>query len=347
MVLLRKAVLPVLLATVACGDSSRLAMGEVNSIIVVAEDGLWSEVGDTVLSALQPRVFAGREEPTFLLTHTAPTSEYWGELSRFRQILAIGGPDDTWIRPALSKADTTVSGPTVVEADDVWAQSQRVTALVIPDGASESAAVVQRLDELAGLFDRRYRGWAYARMYTSGHDTALMDTLRREGGFAVDMPIVYRWRRTGDSAFMFLNDNPDASQLVRSLLVTWRTGTDGDPDVEAAVAWRDSVAGEFYDWGQYTLTDRVETSQVAGPGGGGLELRGSWSGTLDDFPQGGPFITRVIDCPAQDRRYLLDTWLYAPARDKYQYLIQLETLLDSFECAGAAATAGASEPATH
>jgi hypothetical protein len=41
-----------------------------------------------------------------------------------------------------------------------------------------------------------------------------------------------------------------------------------------------------------------------------------------------------VPCPAQDRLYLLDAWLYAPGKEKYQYMIQLETLLGTFECAG-------------
>lgn len=339
MILLRRAVFALVLApalaTPACSDASRMAMGDVNSIIVVAEDSLWAEVGDSVLTALQPRVFAVRDEPTFQLTHVAPGHPRWGDLRRFRQILAIGGADAPWVRPALEEADTTPAAPAIVEADDVWARSQRVTVVLVPESGAADA-VRARLDTLATLLDGRYRVWARSRMYFSGHDEALADTLRRQAGFALDMPQVYRWRRTGDSAYMFLNDQPDASKLVRSLLVTWRAGADGDLSPEPALAWRDSVADAFYDWDQVTLRDRIETRRFEGRDGQrALEIRGAWSGTDSSFPQGGPFITWVVDCPSQARRYLLDAWLYAPARDKYQYMIQLETLLQSFRCADA------------
>ncbi|MFO7894846.1 MAG: DUF4837 family protein [Longimicrobiales bacterium] len=329
MTFLRNALLLAVAATVACDDSSRLAMGDVNSIIVVAEDSLWTQVQDTILTTLQPRVFAVRDEPTFLLTHTTPTSEHWGELRRFRQILTIGSPDDPWVRAALDEADTTVTPPALVEVNAVWARNQRVTALVV--GEDDAEWIRERADSLARLLDRRYRAWAQSRMYMSGHDTALADTLRAEGGFELDMPVVYRWRELNDSTFAFVNDNPDASQLVRWLTVTWRTGPEGEPSESSALAWRDSVAALLYDWGQETDRERLQTTGLEGPGAGGLEVRGVWTGT-DDFPQAGPFIARVIDCPAQDRRYLLDAWLYAPAKDKYQYMIQLETLLDSFRC---------------
>ncbi|MDX1675899.1 MAG: DUF4837 family protein, partial [Longimicrobiales bacterium] len=336
MTLLKRALPLALLAVAACDGSSRLAMGEVNSIIVVAEDSLWSQVSDTVLTTLQPRIFAVRDEPTFQLTHTVPGSEHWGDLQRFRQILAIGRPDDPWVRPALEAADTMVTPPALVEVNRVWARNQRVTALVVAeDGSVEWLRGMA--DSLASLLDRRYRTWAQNRMYVSGHDTALVDTLRREGGFTLDMPVVYRWRQLNDSTFVFLNDNPDASQLVRWLTVTWRTELASEPSAESVLAWRDSIASSLYDWGQRTERDRLRVDTLAAPGAGALEVRGVWSG-LDEFPQAGPFIARAVDCPGLDRRYLLDAWLYAPARDKYQYMIQLETLLDSFRCASGSGT---------
>ncbi len=330
MTLLRKALLVAVLVTVACDSSSRLAMGEVNSIIVVAEDSLWAQVEDTVLTALQPRIFAVRDEPTFQLTHTTYGSEHWGDLRRFRQILAIGTPTDPWVRPVLEEADTDVTPPGLVEVNRVWARNQRVTALVVAeDGSVEWLRAMT--DSLASLLDRRYRTWAQNRMYVSGHDTALVDTLRAEGGFELDMPNVYRWRALNDSTYAFLNDNPDASELVRWLTVTWRAAPEAGPTTESALAWRDSLASSLYDWGQRTDRARLQTSEIEDQGAGGIEVRGVWTGT-GDFPQAGPFIARVIDCPDQDRRYLLDAWLYAPAKDKYQYMIQLETLLDSFRC---------------
>jgi hypothetical protein len=43
----------------------------------------------------------------------------------------------------------------------------------------------------------------------------------------------------------------------------------------------------------------------------------------------------MITCEQQNRTYLLDTWLYAPGprRSKYEYMIQLQTILGTFECA--------------
>ena len=69
---------------------------------------------------------------------------------------------------------------------------------------------------------------------------------------------------------------------------------------------------------------------------GGLEtyeIQAAWANPPEStWPAGGPFILRGIICPDQDRMYLVDSWLYAPGKEKYEYVIQLETILDSFRC---------------
>ena len=47
-------------------------------------------------------------------------------------------------------------------------------------------------------------------------------------------------------------------------------------------------------------------------------------------------LSRIVQCPAQNRTYFLDGWLYAPGGQRgtrYEYIVQLQTILDTFECA--------------
>ena len=140
----------VLLAAGACDSSARIAMGDANSIIVVADSALWADVGDEVTTALQPEIFAVRSEPAFRVTGVSPASAAWSDLRRFRTILAIGRAEDPWVRAVLDEADTTVSAPAIAMAEDVWVRNQSVTALVVPEeGAAE--AVRAHSAELAAL----------------------------------------------------------------------------------------------------------------------------------------------------------------------------------------------------
>jgi hypothetical protein len=40
----------------------------------------------------------------------------------------------------------------------------------------------------------------------------------------------------------------------------------------------------------------------------------------------------VAVCEGQNRAYLLDSWLHAPGAATYQYVVELETILDTFRC---------------
>jgi len=171
------------------------------------------------------------------------------------------------------------------------------------------------------------------RMFASGRNDTLATRLEREAGFSMVVPNVYRWRQVSDSAYMFVNDYPTAEQLVRSILVTWRGGAE-TVGTDEILAWRQEVADRFYDWGQDTGTERIRSDTIPGYGSGSREVRGVWTGRIEGFPQGGPFVTRAIVRPEQDRTYLVDAWLYAPGKDKYEYVLQLVTILGSFQCGG-------------
>ncbi len=318
------------LAVVACGEGKTLAFGDANSVIVIAPDSLWEQVADTVSTALEPRIYTVRDEKAFELTHVSPMNEDWLTLRQFRQLVLIGQASDPWVARVLD--ESVPSAPALVEREDVWARGQIATVLLLPPGAG-APMVLEMLPELHDLLDIRFRRYVRQRMFASGRNDTLATRLEREAGFGMVLPNVYRWRQVSDSAYMFVNDYPTAEQLVRSILVTWR-GAAETVGTDEILAWRQEVADRFYDWGQDTGTERVRSDTIPGYGSGTREVRGVWTGRIEGFPQGGPFITRLIVCPEQDRTYLVDAWLYAPGRDKYEYVLQLETILGSFQCGG-------------
>ena len=99
---------------------------------------------------------------------------------------------------------------------------------------------------------------------------------------------------------------------------------------EAAVQWRAELAAEYTQPPQVTEQSAEFRSLQVGTRPA-LQVQGIWSNPPSEWPAAGPFITRLIDCP--DRTFLLDAWLYAPGVPKYEYMYQLKTILDSFQCA--------------
>ena len=188
---------------------------------------------------------------------------------------------------------------------------------------------------LHDLLDGQYRQWSENRMYQSGRDSVLADSLWNEAGFAMLLPVVYQ-HRTVDSVHIFRNDNPTPTELIRQITVTWRTPIPEEFDQEELLAWRTALTDRYYIYPQVVdmalaRTRRLQMGDVVVE-----ELRAVWSNPPEDaFPAGGPLIIWSVPCPEQDRHYLIDAWLYAPGKDKYQYLLQIETILSTFRCRGA------------
>ncbi len=317
------------LIPLACDQTG--AYGDMDSIIVGTSPELWEQISEPLVSALEPRVYTVRAEKTFQVTFQDPFHEDWRNLREFKQELLIGRATDLWMTEAVAELDEEPAPPQIAQVYDVYARGQNVTLMILSeDGGAEE--VLGLLDELHQLYDGQFRTFARSRMFVSGRDSALADTLSREAGFSVLVPDVYFWDRQ-DSVFLFRNDNPDPSELIRQVMVTWRSPATPEIDREGILEWRSEVAATYYGTPQLVDLTVVNERAIEVDQRPGLEVQAVWENPPDlDWPAGGPFISRAVWCPSDERTYLLDAWLYAPGKDKYEYMIQLQTILDSFRC---------------
>jgi len=321
-----------LISLAACGQRSSIAYGDANSIVLIIADSVWDEAGSTIQQILEPRIQTVRNERTFDLTPIAPDDPDLTKLRLWRQVLVVGEATDPWVAAALpDDVELSTSEPTLVDKDDVWARGQRVTAIVLPPGGG-TGELVEILPELHQILDQRFRNYALNRMFVSGRNDSLTAELREKAGFALTVPNVYRVSNPEEDVYLFLNDQMVGGELIRMIQVTWRPGARELPTVDEVLEWRIEAGEGHYSPEQMNEETPLESVALEGVGAGGIEVRGVWSAEIDGYPMAGPFISRVISCPAQDRTYLLDSWLYAPAKDKYEYILQLETILNSFDC---------------
>jgi len=321
--------LTILAAATAC-TSSTPSYGNFNSIIAVMAPSVWDEVGEDVYQALEPTIKVVGTERTFTVTYQNPNDNEWHNLRRFRQLLLVGTADDPWIQGALPKVRGDVTGPGLYHAYDVWARDQQATVILAEPG-HEAEAVRAHLPEINQSLDQQFRAYARARMFLSGTDSALADTLARTAGFRLTLPEVYRWQHQ-DSIYTFRNDNPDPAELIRQITVTWHSPIPTSMPSDEVLAWRAEVA-QTYGEPQDVDLSQADTSTFDFQGRSAFQVQALWKNPPQlDWPAAGPFITRTVVCPQQDRMYLLDAWLYAPGKEKYEYMIQLQTILDSFRC---------------
>ena len=319
---------------VAACDNLPLAMGDVQAIIVTASPELWAEVGETAFSTLEGNVFTVRNENAFRVTYEEPTDSSWSGLRRLRQLLLIGKASDPWMATPLAELDETVTPPQFLQVQEVWARQQLVTLVILEEdtGISEDAEVLrQMLPDLFDIFNGQFRQWAVARMFSTARDTALARTLREEHGFSLVVPEVYDYQLQ-DSVHIFRNDNPNPSELIRQFAITWQSPVPEGIGGEEVLGWRARIVDQYYDYPQVVNRDVIFAGPTEIGGKQGYNIQAVWQNPPNSYPAAGPFITRAIICTRQQRMYLIDAWLYAPSRDKYEYMIQLEEILNSFQC---------------
>jgi hypothetical protein len=171
-------------------------------------------------------------------------------------------------------------------------------------------------------------------MFVSGRDSTLADSLQRSAGFALLLPKVYQWG-VEDSLYVFRNDNPDPAELIRQFGVTWRTPMPPEvPSADSLMDWKEQVSWDSYAYPQVVDRESLRSRSLASGQMRVTEYRGNWSNPPgeDEWPAAGLFILWAVECPSQDRLYLIDAWLYAPGKEKWEYMLQLETILGSFTC---------------
>jgi hypothetical protein len=292
---------------------------------------LWEDASDEIYAELEQTTATVRDEKEFTVTYQEPYGDYWSDLRRFRQMLLVGTLSDRWVQEAVDRSREDVAGPGLYQVADVWSNGQTVTLVVLPDGGG-TQELSPHLPDIYTMLDEQYRAWARSRMYLSGLDSALTDTLATQHGFSLLLPRVYQ-RAERDSTFIFRNDNPDPSELIRQVGVTWRSPAPAELSVEQLLDWRAELVTGHYSEPQEFVAAGMAVDETPFDGHPTLEVRAQWRNPPDrGWPAGGPTITRAITCEAQDRTYLVDTWLYAPGAEKYEYMIQLETILGTFQC---------------
>jgi hypothetical protein len=321
------------LCALLAGCDKPQAVGDANAIIVVVPDDQWPALQEDIEQALEPRAFTVRDERIFRVAQVDPDGPLWRDSRQFRQLLLIGEPGDEWVAQVLRDAGHQPTDlPAVVQATNVWARGQRVLALVLPPGAS-AATARPLLDQVGQTLVDDYRTWVQQRMFASGVDTARAQQLSRTAGFSLLTPAIYRHEARDANTHLFVNDQPDPAQLQRVVAVTRRPTAEVSMNRERILAWREALAEQHYQPPQLTDRERTERLEAGVQENRFFALQGVWSSPPGAWPAGGPFLTRAYQCP-DGNTYLLDAWVYAPGREKYEFVFQLNTIMDSFRCAG-------------
>lgn len=332
MILIRRIVplLSSLVLLAACDLPS--SVGDHTRIVAAIPESQRAALEPAIAESLEPRSFTVRNERIFDVAHVDPADADWVDFRKVRQVLVVGEAADPWVSPALDRVDGAIPrAPAVLQAQNVWARPQVVTILLLPPGSQPSVAA-ERMPEVGRLYVSQLEEYARSRMYVSGEQTELADSLSRIAGFSLRVPRVYRTNEPEVGVFVFRNDLPDPSQLIRQVTVARRPSGEVEMTPAAALQWRSEVASRTTTPPQLTDSLQSGVADLTVGDRPAVQAQATWSNPPGDWPAAGPVLTRMVDCG--QHTFLVDAWLYAPGRAKYEYMVQLQTILDSFRCGG-------------
>lgn len=318
------------LLTCAAACDKPPPIGEHHELAVATPPEIWQALAPQIVAALEPRTFTVRNERIFDVAYIPPAHDAWrGELRRMRKVLLIGSADEPLIAEALAGRDwKRLRLPAVIQLPDVWAQQQLVTVALLPEGAGPGA-LEPLLPKIGETLLEQLKEHARLRMAVMPPNERLVEQLRQVEGFTLAVPTTYDASQPEPGVYVFRHEEEGLTPVIQSIAVDSRPRGAVEWTARAAGEWRARLAERLNEPGHITeALPRWHEAEVAGQRT--LHVQGVWSLLPDGWPGGGPFMSRLVECG--DRVYLLDAWLYAPGEAKYELVIQLHIILDTFRC---------------
>ncbi len=306
-------------ALLAAACSKGPAYGSANSIIAVVDPAIAERVEPILREAFEREVRTTRPEMIFEVTFTTP--EGFDEFRRWRRIVVIEPLESATLIPEV--VDVSGAGPVVKTVEDEWARGQRVHVLGA-SGADETVRLVEaRVDSLYAEVHAAFAAEQEDRMWASGRDSALFREMRESRGFGLFLPRIYRPapRSAPDSTLVHYAADPR-----RVVSIHWAPLPDAvSPDT--VLALRRSWGATVFPTEEMEADSAIQVAETRLAGRPAVRLQGVWT----DATEAGLFLTYGVPCGG--RLILLDGNVFAPDREKYPYIMQLERIFETFECA--------------
>ncbi len=294
--------------------------GPLNQVIVVMEnDMLEGEVGATLKSYLAERQLGlGVDEPKYDIRHLTPDI-FKGAIMRSRAVVYL--QLDTLSRAHIKR--------------DMYATPQH---LVVVKGRN-SIELIQNLHQILpqaiDSFKTSDLKTAQSRFNRSLYSEP---RLRKNFGIELSIPSIYRpGKFSQDFAWI---DRPIENGTMNLLVYTLDANyfSNEKTFLQDLIAMRDSI-GKAHVPGPdvegvvtYMQTEPIFrpyifASEVAGYKS--AEIRGMWD--INGYPMAGPFVTYVVNDTVNNRKVVLEGFVFAPNKDKRDYLFELEAIIKTLK----------------
>jgi len=308
-------------AFLSCKDSNNqsylpTSVGAINSLVAVVDNELWKgSVGDSIRKHFAAPVLGmPMDEPLFTIDQIDPQF-FTGAIRNTRSLLYV-------TKDSLNIAHVKT---------DMYASPQRVGVIKGTTDDEILENINAKADEIIDSFRNMEIEAAQKRFERSLNKE---DILVKKFGVALKMPSFYN---VGKQEENFVWIDREIKKGNANIIVYEMPANSFNKDstlVRDIVAMRDSI-GEKYIPGTtvpgkitYMRTEpayapAVFPVEIAGLKG--VEVRGIWD--IKNYPMAGPFLTYILNDKANNRKLVLEGFVFAPATEKRNDMFELEAIM--------------------
>jgi len=292
------------------------SIGQVQSILVVMEEDLWeSAVGDSVRKAFtSPIKGLAVAEPAHHIQYIPP-SVFKGTVKQNRTVLAVG-------LDSLSLAHIK---------KDVYARPQLIGVVK----GLDQADLMQQFQAKKGDFITAFKALEIEQTQRRFKRSLNQEKgIKNLLGVGLDIPSAYRLGMHTESFAWIDRAIPSGSSNIIAYALPYNSFSSPDTFIEDIVAARDSVVKihipgpdvpgkTTYMKTETVFMPYVTLAEIAGYKG--VEIRGIWD--IQNYPMAGPFVAYILNDPDQDRKIVLEGFVFAPNKEKRTLLFELEAII--------------------
>jgi len=323
------------------------ALGKTNEITIIADEEipgspLWDSL-DYYFSSAYPVM--PQPEPSFDLRHFTTGQLEADALRReLRTYLVLADIGDAG-SPAAQMTIQAIGEEAVDQcrngagygthlSRDRWAQGQLIFFLYGFGKEKLAEAIRSKYGAIATRIREHDREQLDAATYLNGINGPVIDALRQDLGIGLKIPGEYQVARSEDGVYWLRAEYTESSHNL--ILSRFDYQAQEQLSKVSIRTWRDSLCREVVRTrtpGSVMYINDQDLPLLFYEGSvNGLyarEMRGVWE--MSDDYMGGPFITWLMVSRDQRSVYFIDAWVYAPGKEKRDYMQRLEHIVSSID----------------
>ncbi|MFC1513416.1 DUF4837 family protein [candidate division KSB1 bacterium] len=323
----------VLVLSVFCGCSYKPnALGNVNEIIVFADDGDWGLANQSIKQVFERTIVTPQEEKLYYVSK--PPLSNLKLYQKYHNLILLGTLQSQGQVGDLIRANLTAENRQGVERGekyafqvrDVWASDQYMLILVAPTISQLIENVEENSNTLFNLVNTQANNFLRKSLYSKEEKVEVSKEIFEKYKFSFRVQHDYFMKHYPDSSAIFLRRfEPD-----RMIFIHWIDTTDVDYIPESWVVEKRKEIGPKYLDGREMKLDRVEIKMTNFANYNALETRGLWQDNQKFM--GGPMLNYTFFDSQTSRIYMIDLAVFAPdeVHNKEPFIRQLEIIAKTF-----------------